>query len=142
MPFLTRRQTIAGIAATGGVAALGGGVAMVHDHRPDLVRSILNRSLGDFRMADDQFAALLAEIDKPFAPSSQRIAFYRAAAATGRNGLIGLVPARIGEEFEEYERRVVTTFMTRTDFLAINPLREEVRFVGGDTCTSPFARFD
>lgn len=141
MPSLTRRQALAGIAAAGGVAAIGGGLTMLPDHRAGLARDILHRSVGNFRMADDQFAALLDEIDKPFAPSQQRLAFYRAANAAGSDRVLGLVPARIGEEFAEYERRVVTAFITRTDYLAVDPAVQEVRFVGGEACASPFARF-
>lgn len=141
MPSLTRRQTIAGVAATGALAALGGGLVLLPDHRAGLVRDILRRSLGDFRMADDQFAALLDAIDKPFAPSRQRLAFYRAATATSPEQIMGMAPGLIGEEFAAYERRVVTAFVTRTDFLAVDPRRQAVSFVDTDACTSPFASF-
>lgn len=141
MPVLTRRQTLAGIAATGGVVALGGGIGLLQDHRAALVRDILRRSVGDFRMADDHFAALLDDIDEPFAPSRLRLAFYRAATFTGPDEqLMGLAPARIAADFEQYERRVVTAFMTRTDYLAVDPTAQPVRFIGGSACVNPFAR--
>lgn len=115
-------------------------MAAAQDHRADLVRDIIRRAFGDFRMADDQFALLLADIDKPFAPSRQRLAFYRAANLTSPDRVKALAPANIGREFEEYERRVVTAFATRTDHLA-NPKTQPVRFVGDAACASPFARF-
>lgn len=141
MPELTRRQIFAGIAVSGAVIAGGGSIGLMQDHRAELVRDILRRSVGDFRMADDQFAALLDEIDQPFAPSRQRLAFYRAATVAGPAPLREWGPQRIGREFEEYERRVVTTFVTRTDYLAADPMTQTVRFVGGEACASPFARF-
>lgn len=92
-------------------------------------------------MADDHFAALLDEIDRPFAPSRQRLAFYRAATVAGPDPLTEWGPQRIGREFEEYERRVVTTFVTQTDYLSADPVAQNVRFIGGEACASPFARF-
>lgn len=141
MAFLTRRQTLAGIAATGGIAVVGGGIGMALDHRGSLVREILHRSIGDFRMADDDFAALLQDIDKPFAPSRQRLAFYRAVMVGGSDRVPELVPHRIAEEFQQYERRVVTAFMIQTDYLALDPGAKQVRFIGDSACHSPFARF-
>ncbi|MBY0345219.1 MAG: hypothetical protein K2Q29_15315 [Sphingomonadales bacterium] len=142
MPALTRRQTMTGIAAAGLLAGIGGGVGLLQDHRLHLVRGILHRSFGEFRMADDQFTALLSAIDETFAPSAQRLAFYRAAALAGDGRLTDWAPGRIGEEFAEYERRAVTAFMTRTDYLAIDPARQMVSFVDQNACASPFARFD
>jgi hypothetical protein len=141
MPALTRRQTLAGIAATGGVAAVGGGILWPQDHRGEVVRGILHRSFGKFRMDDGQFAALLEDIEEPFAPSHRRHAFYRAANALAPDRALALAPGRIGEEFDQYERRTVTAFMVRTDFLAIDPATQNVRYLGTDACTSPFARF-
>lgn len=141
MPALTRRQTLAGIAATGGIAAVGGGILWQQDHRGEVVRGILRRNFGDFRMNDVQFAALLEDIEEPFAPSHRRHAFYRAANAPGFDRALALAPGRIEEEFGEYERRTVTAFMLRTDFLAIDPATQSVRYLGTDACTSPFARF-
>lgn len=141
MPELTRRQIFAGIAVSALVIAGGGTIGIMQDHRAELVRDILRRTVGDFRMADDQFAAMLDDIDQPFAPSRPRLAFYRATSVAGPEPLREWGPQRIGREFEEYERRVVTVFVTRTDYLSADPAMQNVRFIGGDACSSPFARF-
>lgn len=142
MPALTRRQTIAGIAATGGLVVVGGGAGLLaQDNRTALARSIIERSFGPFRMADDQFAALIADVEGTYPPSRKRYAFYRAATMAVPERALAYAPGGLGEDLAQYERRVVSAFMTRTDFLSRRDEQAKLSFVGGEACTSPFARF-
>ena len=138
---LTRRQSITALVAAGGTAALAG-FGFLTDHRDNLVRTIIRRSVGPFKMADDQFEALMDDLEEPYDRGRAKFALYRVVAATDPDTLLKLAPARLSESFQKYERRVVTAFITRTDYLKIRPENDEVTFIGGEACTSPVARWE
>ncbi|KAA9013003.1 hypothetical protein F4U94_16995 [Sphingobium limneticum] len=139
MGALTRRQTVAALIAVGGAAAMAG-VGFLADDREELVRTIIRRSVGDFKMADDHFEALIEDLEEPHDKGRVRFALYHMVAITDPDTLLRLAPSRMSESYQKYERRVVTAFLTRTDYLKINPRTDAVTFVGGEACTSPFAR--
>lgn len=141
MAKVTRRQIIVGSTVTGAILLAGGGFVVAQDHRSELPREIIIKSVGHLNMHDDQFAPMLDEIYRPFQPSMQRLAFYRSVLAAGPIALDEMKSHRIGVEFEELQRRVLTEFYTKTDYLAISDSSGLVRYLGANACSSPFANF-
>ncbi|WP_325284193.1 hypothetical protein, partial [Sphingomonas sp.] len=108
----------------------------------DLVRSILNRVVGPFQMSDDDFTAFFDNLAENGSPVDRaKFTVYRAVAAIGADEF-PREPTRLGERVDVYERKVVTQFITHTDYARIDPQSDPVSFIGTNSCSSPFARFD
>jgi hypothetical protein len=137
MPPITRRTSIAALVGTGVIGLSG--LHLLGRER-GLIDSILRRSVGRYRMEDDQFQAFVADLTRPEDANPARLALYRVLSATHPDTLLRFAPASIGERHAVYERRVVTHFLTRTDFLAVSP-GKPVTFNGEAACRSPFANF-
>jgi hypothetical protein len=140
MPGLTRRQSIATLAIGGGAVGLAG-IVMEDDAR--FIRSVLTRAFGKFRMADDQFSAFVVDFrhddrDRP----TGALAVMHGLSSVGVDRLPGQ-SFELMQDARAYERRVVTHFVTRTDYTMIDPGADMVNFTGkSGGCVSPFARFD
>lgn len=140
MPHITRRQSIAGLLGGGAVGIVG--LGFLAGREGDLIDSILRRSVGPYRMEKDQFDAFVADLDTPRFPATPaRFALYRAVTVTDPDTLLRLPPASFGEKYFWYERRVVTNFLTRTDFLTTGATGTVI-FNEGTACLNPFAKID
>ncbi|MEZ0497952.1 hypothetical protein [Sphingomonas sp. IW22] len=140
MPGLTRRQSIVALAGSG-LAAGAFGFGLYGDEQ-GLVRAILDRVIGPFRMSDDDFTAFFDDLSADSSPVDRaKFTVYRAVSAIGTDELPG-EPMRLSERVEVYERKVVTQFITRTDYARIDPRTDPVSFIGANPCSSPFAQFD
>jgi len=141
MPRLTRRQSIAAVAG-GGVAVGLGGLGLLSSREGDLVDSILRRVVGPYRMKDEEFTRFVADLGTaPGYGGRAKVSMFRAVAATDPDTVLRIAPSAFGRKYEDYERRVVTGFLTRTDFLAVGP-QQPATFIGEPGCRNPFARFD
>ena len=141
MQGLTRRATIAALLGSGAaVGALAVGLRI--NDEEGYVRSIVERVVGPFKMADDQYAAFVddLEIGQGWRNNARLGSFILLSVAGG--ALVPYAPGDIGNKYQQFERRVVTTFLTRTDYLQIDPATQEVSFVGANGCSNPFANFD
>lgn len=140
MPRLTRRQSIAAVIG-GGVVGLAG-LGILGGRETGLIDSILRRAVGPYRMADDQFAAFVADLATPQGAAARaKFALYRAVSATDPDTLLRLAPASIGDKYAMYERRVVTNFLTRTDYLTVGSTGTTT-FISEAACRNPFAKLD
>ena len=141
MHGLTRRQTIA--ALLGGSAAVGALAMGVRiSDEGSFVRSVVERVVGPFRMEETQLAAFLDDlrIGDGWRDKARVGAFAMLSVSGG--ALVPHAPGGIGEKHQRFERRVVTNFLTRTDYLQIDPTAQAVSFVGESGCSNPFALFD
>lgn len=142
MRKLTRRQSIAALAG-GGVAMGALGIGLYASDEPGLVRSILGRAVGPFDMQEGDFSAFVADLDSEWGWTADAgFALFRLASAADPDVLLSYSPSAFRGLFEKYERKVVTNFLTRTDYLQIDPRTRKVSFIGDAGCRSPYARFE
>lgn len=141
MARLTRRQSLAALIGGGAaVSVLGAGM---FGGEANLVRSILSRVIGPFTMSDVDLSSFIADLEtKRGTASEAKFALFRALSLSGPENMLPYAPAGLRDRFESYERQVVTNFMTRTDYVQIDPKTQHVSFVGDASCHSPFAVFD
>ena len=143
MAELTRRTVLAGL----GVSALSAtGIATFETASSEagLVRSILRRLVGPFNMRQPDFEAFVLDLDTyRGSAGSLKMAAYRMLSSDGTQWASSLVSERIGEGYERYERKVLTNFLVKTDYLRLaDPEAEFASMIGAGPCQSPFARFD
>lgn len=140
MPRLTRRRSLAAI--LGGSVVSFAGLGFLGSNEKGLVQSILQRVVGSYEMEDAQFDAFMSDLETPQGKAARvKFALFRAFSATEPDTLLRFAPAGVGNKYEAYERRVVTSFLTRTDFLTVGA-KVPVSFVGEPGCRNPFAKFD
>lgn len=140
MPRMTRRQSIAALVGGGVVGFVG--LGFVGGREAGVIDSILRRVVGPYRMEDDQFAAFVADLATPQGAAGRaKFALYRAVSASDPNTLLRYVPGSIGDKYAMYERRVVTNFLTRTDYLTVGPTGTTT-FNSESACRNPFAKLD
>jgi len=140
----TRRTVLAG-AAVGVLAIAGGGaIAVGSSGREELVRSVLGRLVGPFRMAEADFGQMVAAIDRKVGfPQGYKLHLVSALERTGWSpqAMAG-APAGIRDDFERLERQILTEFVIRTTFLqGEKPGGEPIVYLGAQPCSSPFADF-
>ena len=141
MPSLTRRQSMAALVSGGVVTALAG-VSLFAGEEEKLIGSIIHRVVGSYRMNEEQFTTFVADLDtKKGSAAHAKFALYRAFAATEPDTLLRFAPTGMRDNYNSYERRVVTNFLTRTDYLSVGAERE-ASFSGEAACRNPFAKFD
>lgn len=136
---LTRRQSMAALIAGGTAAAwYGFGVAA---NEGNLIRHILDRSVGSFLMNASQFDGFMSDFHHTYGGQNKaKLAGFRLFSATGAVGS-RLAPMAVQDRYASFERKVITHFLTRTDFLKVKR-GGETNFVADIGCTSPFARFE
>ena len=142
LPRLTRRQTIAGL--VGGAAVVGaGGVTLAAFDGNDLLRQMLTRLVGPFRMKDEDFAHFRSEIERRQGlPGRAKTSLYAMADRVGGRAMIDHAPAGSAREYGDLEREVLAEFVTRTDYLKHVGQDVELSYFGRGPCSSPYARFD
>lgn len=141
MHGLTRRQTIAGLlGGSAVVGALAVGVRLSDGDR--FVRSVVERVVGPFRMEETQFVAFVDDlrIGESWRDKA-RVGAFNVLSVSG-GALAPHAPGDMGGKHQRFERQVVTNFLTRTDYLQIDPTAQAVSFVGESGCSNPFAVFD
>lgn len=138
---LTRRQSIFAIVG-GGIAVGTVGAVSIAGDEGELVRSIIHRTVGPFKMDEANFTAFVADLDTHHSWSSgAKNSLLRATSAVGPNNVLPQFPW-LRDRFLTYEREVVTKFLTKTNYLQVDPAAEDIEFDGSLPCSSPFARFD
>lgn len=136
---LTRRQSLAALVA-GGAAAAWYGFGVAADEG-NLFRHIIDRSVGPFSMNASQFDEFMSDFHNTYGGQNKaKLAGFRVFSATGAVGS-RLAPMAVQDRYASFERKVVTHFLTRTDYLKVKR-GEEASFVADAGCTSPFARFE
>ncbi|WP_334656830.1 hypothetical protein [Sphingomonas panaciterrae] len=141
MTDFTRRQSFAVLA--GGGAVIGAAGVGAFGAEPDFARSILHRVIGDFQMPEQEFARFVSDLQSATGTVARAKRTMLRAAAAQDLAPVPNRPFRLAEKLEEYERKVVTNFVTRTNYLRIDSRTEQVAFLGqSDSCISPFAKFD
>lgn len=140
MVAITRRQGLAALVAGGAAAAwFGWGVAA---DEGALIRRIIERSVGPFTMNPSQFDEFLYDFHDTYGGQNRiKVAAFRMLSAAGGSGA-RLVPVEVQDRHAGFERKVVTHFLTRTDYLKSDETAREVSFVPDIGCSSPFARFE
>lgn len=150
---LTRRRTLAAGAGVA-VAALGTGAAAVASaDAADLVRAVLRRTVGPFRMEEAEFRRFVAAFGaRGGIPPGLRGDLAHAAERTGLTpALLSVLPPGSRAAWAAFERALVTAFFVNTSFgtshtSPAGPYAEPVVFLGvpeeGEGCRNPFARFD
>ena len=142
---LSRRAVIGGALGTAGALALGGiGIARVDD--ADVMRSTLQRLVGDFRMDAAAFATFVTDFKDEFGRyGGPQALFFRVGEFSGGLPYFSdVAPNAVGGKIESFERALVTNFLFTTDYLQLaDPAAEAVSYNGPlSACINPFARFD
>lgn len=137
------RRVFIGAGIVGGFAAASGtGLYLWGADEKDTVRSIINRLVGDFRMSDSHFAAFLDHLDTHEGRMGEmKFIAYRGISDLDPDNSLSVLPGRFETLYEDYERKVLSEFLTHTDYLQINPETESVAFIAGEACINPFAVF-
>lgn len=141
---ITRRTVLAGTAVGMLAVAGGGAVAVGSSGREELVRSVLGRLIGPFRMADADFGRMVAALDdKAGFPRGYKLHLVAALERAGWSAqAMAAAPAGVRDDFEQLERQILTEFVIRTSFLrSEKPGEEPVTYLGPQPCSSPFADF-
>src|SRR5688572_9216019 len=126
MRMFTRRQSIAALVG-GGLAAGGLSLGFHVSDKADLIRSILGRAVGPFEMHNADFSAFVAELDTEQGwAGGAKVAMFRAILSAGPETLLSHSPSGLRERFEMYERKVVTNFLTRTNYLQVDPREKNI----------------
>lgn len=135
---MNRRQFLAFSAAGLGVAALGS-AALVYEDREDFVIRLVRQYIGDFQMDPEQQQRFVSDVTARYGDVSTAalIGFHRIRDYTGLG--IGYTDQRV----DWFERRVVSEFITSTDYLRKqNEANPTVSYFGVDTpCINPYAQF-
>ncbi|WCT73974.1 hypothetical protein PQ455_01700 [Sphingomonas naphthae] len=138
---LSRRQTIAGLVG-GAVVAGTGAVTLAAFDESDLLRAMLHRLVGPFRMKDEDFAAFRAGIERRHGfPGTAKTSLYALAEAAGARPLIDRGPAGPRREMADLERVVLAEFVTHTDYLKQAGRDVDLTYLGRGPCSSPYAKF-
>lgn len=140
MVEITRRQGLAGLGAGAAVAAwFGWGVAA---DEGVLIRRIIERSVGPFTMDAPRFQDFLYDFRDTYGRQNRlKVAAFQALPGAGASAE-RLVPAKVQDLKAAFERKVVTHFLTRTDYLRITNPSQGINLVLEIGCSSPFARFE
>lgn len=139
----TRRQLMA-LAGGASVLALGAGAGLATVSSSDLARATLRRLAGPFVMADAEFDRFFGDfLAEARAPTGLKAGVLRMAEALpGGVRLVSAAPGA-GAGFEVFERKLLTSFVTRTTYLQAGPSGAPITYLGvRDACSSPFAVLD
>ncbi|MBI1687011.1 hypothetical protein [Caulobacter hibisci] len=136
---LSRRSVLLGAGVS--TLALGGGAwAFVTSHREeDLVLSVLHRLVGPFEMSRENLTALTQEVKLPAPLKSSVLATVE---QLGGAGALKKASSGANESIVDIERRALTEFITKTDYLRREAPSDPVLYKGFQSCTNPYAKFD
>lgn len=139
---LSRRTILVGFATV--AVAAGAGVMSLSDRGH--IRRTLKRLVGPFKMSDEDFNAFVAD----FRAAEQAPSYLKASVLRSLE-LIGMGPtisksgvSKLADHQIEFERSLLTAFVTRTDYTFFeHPEAETITYLGSMTvCLNPFANFD
>jgi len=139
MPTLSRRRLVAAVGGASVATVAGVGVAVSGEKA--LVASIISRVIGPHGLSDEDFTAFVADL-RTYKSSAARAKFalYRAFSETDPDTLLRFAPVSFRDQYAAYERRVVTNFLTRTDYLFPGK-KVQTTFLTAVGCRNPFAKF-
>lgn len=125
--------------------ALGAGAGLATVSSSDLARATLRRLVGPFAMADAEFDRFFRDVvAEDRVPSGFKAGVFRVAEALPGDGP-RLVAAAAGasDTLEAFERRLLTSFVTRTTYLQAGAGGGPITYRGPmAACASPFAVLD
>ncbi len=135
---MNRRTFLAGTAATISLAALGS-AAIVFEDSYSFIPDMLHTLVGDYRMDAAQEEQFIADLAETYG-AEKLTAFaglYRLRAGTG------LGTEYTDEKVDDYERRILTDFLTSTDYLSKQDQAvPEISYRGlRQPCSNPYAKF-
>ena len=140
MVAITRREGLAGLAA-GGVAAAWFGWRAAADESA-LIRRVIERSVGPFAMDEPQFLDFLDDFHDTYGGQNKfKVAAFRVLSSTGMPAE-HLLPLKVQDMKTTLERKVVTHFLTRTNYLQRENPSQMIELAADVGCSSPFARFE
>lgn len=141
MSGITRRSALLG-AGSAALAAGFAGIALRNED--DLIHATLHRLLGPFRIDKTDMAAFSRDFAN-IGPLPRGLA-ADAVGAVQMSGVLPVVIGAVGAKIEDFQRSVLTAFVTGTDYLDLeNPAQDKIHYIGPSAtraCASPFARFD
>lgn len=141
---LSRRALFAGAAGTtGALAAMAAGVATFD--LKDLMRRTLTRLLGEFDMSEEDLAAFTKDFSRLIELDGETGLMLRTASFAGVSSILSTTgPHFSRNRFEGFDRTVLATFITTTNYLDIYKSGEgRVVYHGIEPpCVSPFAHFE
>ena len=141
---VSRRGLFAGAAAVATLAAAGAAGVASFD-LADLMRRTLTRLLGEFDISDKDMAAFTNDFAKLVELDGETGLMLRAGAFFGASHLLGSTgPYAIRNRFEGFDRTVLATFITTTNYLDVyKEGKGRVAYYGMEPpCVSPFAHFE
>ncbi|MEO0061574.1 MAG: hypothetical protein RLZZ08_134 [Pseudomonadota bacterium] len=148
MTGISRRALLGSLGAGGLVLAGGLGMGAASGGQVDLLRRMLVRLIGPFRMDDAEFARFAADFAASRAmPGTAQVDLLRLGEVLGATGaaerLPGSAGAKIASRIEQLERDVLTQFVLATR--APDPPGGEILHYGGlfaaNACNNPYAQF-
>lgn len=141
---LSRRSLFLGATGLAGVAAAGlAGLASFDLN--DLMRRTLTRLLGDFDISDGDMHAFTHDFAKLVDLKGETGLLLRAAAFSGASSILSTNgPQVTRNKFEGFDRTVLASFITSTNYLDIYQSGHgRVVYRGLEMpCMSPFAHFE
>lgn len=138
---MNRRQFLTFSAATAGVMVVGviGGTALVFEDSHTYIPSLLRELVGDYNMEIGQQRRFVDSFAKDYGENKLMvvIGLHRIRAETG----LGI--ARTNAKLNLFERRLLTDFLTSTDYLRQpKSAKPQLSFVGYKVpCNNPYAQF-
>lgn len=138
----TRRQLLV-LAGGASVLALGAGAGLMSVSSSDLARATLQRLAGPFAMADAEFDRFFGDFaaEAPVPAGFKAGVFRTAEALPGEGPRLAAAAVGASETLEAFERRLLTSFVTRTTYL--QAAGRPVTYLGArEACSSPFAVLD
>ena len=142
---VTRRAMLAGAGAGAALAATGSAFLIAGSDADGLVRSILQRLIGPFAMAQGDFDGMVAAIDRKVGlPKGAKLhAIATLEKASWSADLLSRAPRSIRERREMIERMTLAEFVTQTTYLQTDDkARDPITYLGRHPCSSPFAKFE
>ncbi|MET0429639.1 MAG: twin-arginine translocation signal domain-containing protein [Microvirga sp.] len=137
---LSRRAFLAG--TTAAVIVVAGTAEVIANNDLDLLRTTLDRMLGDVRISD----AELGRFVDMFASTWTGFEGYRGplrklSEFSGLASIADAFPAIRPDYVERYERLLVTRYLVWTDHVDAAASGRSAVFVGPAACQNPFATF-
>ena len=139
---LSRRTTLSLLAAAGAASA-----TLVWQSSPDaLVEKIIRRQFPGVRVNASSIGALTRDLKATkFQTFGRKVALESGARISSIIGLDALAQWRLtAAQFSQLERRIVTLFITGSDFLDVSdPKSDVVTYVSApEVCPNRFAEYD
>lgn len=143
MSAISRRTLLAGIGATGLVAAGGVTIGMQSGGLPEAMRSVLTRMIGPFTMDDADFARFAADFSAGRdVPGPMEADALRLGETLGLTRSMAGIHDRVRTKIDKFERDLLTEFALATGIDG-PPGPRKLAYNGmfrANACSNPFAR--